>query len=237
MGATTCRAVAADPDLVLVAEIDPAFGKKGGQRQGKAPDGQTRIFLGLEEALAAGGIDVVVDFSVPSAVKANILACVERRVPVVVGTTGLAADDLEAIGKKAAGTCPVLVAPNFALGAVLMMRFAEEAARHLGACEIVELHHEAKVDAPSGTARLTGRRIEKGWQHRGLKKSVPIHSVRLPGLVAHQEVVFGGLDETLTIRHDSLSRESFMPGVVLAAKRVGKLQGLVVGLENVMESE
>ena len=238
MGATTCGAVAADRELALVAEIDPAFDEKAVQQeQGKTAEDGARRFLGLEEALAAGGIDVVVDFSVPSTVKGNILLCIKYGIRAVVGTTGLGADDLDEIGKKAAGVSPVLVAPNFALGAVLMMRFAEEAARHLRACEIVELHHEKKVDAPSGTARLTGERIEKSWTERGVDRPVPIHSVRLPGLVAHQEVVFGGLDETLTIRHDTLSRESFKPGVVLAAKRVGELQGLVVGLENVLDSE
>jgi 4-hydroxy-tetrahydrodipicolinate reductase len=113
-------------------------------------------------------------------------------------------------------------------------RFARQAARYFGACEIVELHHEKKLDAPSGTSRLTRLRIEETWGETGLKKEVPIHSVRLPGLVAHQEVLFGGLGETLTIRHDSLSRESFMPGVLLAVKRVRSLQGLVVGLENIL---
>ena len=116
----------------------------------------------------------------------------------------------------------------------MMMQFARQAAEHFDACEIVELHHEKKVDAPSGTARLTSERIEEAWRYRGLNEDVPIHSVRLPGLMAHQEVIFGGLGETLTLRHDSLSRESFMPGVMLAVKRVQALQGLVVGLENII---
>jgi 4-hydroxy-tetrahydrodipicolinate reductase len=168
-------------------------------------------------------------------VRQNVLTCIERHVPVVVGTTGLGTADLAEIEQAAdKGSTPVLVAPNFAMGAVLMMEFAKEAARHLRACEIVELHHDRKLDAPSGTSKLTRMRIEQVWSENGLQREVPIHSVRLPGLVAHQEVIFGGLGETLTIRHDSLSRESFMPGVLLAVKRVRSLQGLVVGLENIL---
>jgi 4-hydroxy-tetrahydrodipicolinate reductase len=176
-----------------------------------------------------------VDFSTPDAVKRNVVLCLEQGVPVVVGTTGLSPGDLAELDRltNEAGV-PVLVAPNFAMGAVLMMQFAETAAKHLRACEIVELHHDAKLDAPSGTSRLTRLRIEDAWREDGLEKEVPIHSVRLPGLVAHQEVIFGGAGETLTIRHDSLDRESFMPGVVLAVKRIRGLQGLVVGLENIL---
>ena len=178
---------------------------------------------------------MVVDFTIPASVRANILTCLEQRVAVVVGTTGLSAADLAEIDKATERQAtPVLVAPNFAMGAVLMMEFAKQAARHFRACEIVELHHDKKLDAPSGTSRLTRLRVEETWTRWGVEKEVPIHSVRLPGLVAHQEVLFGGLGETLTIRHDSLSRESFMPGVVSAVKRVRSLQGLVVGLENIL---
>ena len=178
---------------------------------------------------------MVVDFTTPSAVLANVTTCVRERVPVVVGTTGLGAADLAEIAREVeASNTPVLVAPNFAMGAVLMMQFARLAARHLRACEIVELHHDGKLDAPSGTSRLTRLQVEESWHEIGVQREVPIHSVRLPGLVAHQEVIFGGLGETLTIRHDSLSRESFMPGVVLAVKRIRGLQGLVVGLENIL---
>ena len=133
------------------------------------------------------------DFSTPAVVKANVLSCIERRVAVVVGTTGLSAGDLAELDREASrADVSVLVAPNFAMGAVLMMQFAEQAAKYLRACEIVELHHEAKLDAPSGTSRLTRLRIEEAWRESGLEKDVPIHSVRLPGLVAHQEVIFGG---------------------------------------------
>jgi 4-hydroxy-tetrahydrodipicolinate reductase len=230
MGKTTCDAVAADPDLELVAAIDTGLASTGASVIGAGGD-----FAGLESALEDVDIDVVVDFTVPAAVRQNVLTCIERHVPVVVGTTGLGTADLAEIEQAAdKGSTPVLVAPNFAMGAVLMMEFAKEAARHLHACEIVELHHDRKLDAPSGTSKLTRMRIERVWSENGLQREVPIHSVRLPGLVAHQEVIFGGMGETLTIRHDSLSRESFMPGVLLAVKRVRSLQGLVVGLENIL---
>lgn len=236
MGSATCTAVTGDAELLLAAVVDPVFGGASAAASAQTGEGKrVPTFVDLEKALGEAQIDVVVDFSTPMAVKANVLLCVAKRVPVVVGTTGLTPGDLAEIDRGAAHSdTPVLVAPNFAMGAVLMMRFAEQAAAYLDSCEIVELHHEAKLDAPSGTSKLTRLRIADVWRGRDLEREVPIHSVRLPGLVAHQEVIFGGTGETLTIRHDSLSRESFMPGVVLAAKRVGKLQGLVVGLENIL---
>jgi 4-hydroxy-tetrahydrodipicolinate reductase len=236
MGSVTCRAVAADAELRLAAAIDPAFGLDDFTRPAAAEsEPEPRRFVSVDEALAGGGLDVVVDFSVPTVVKQNVLACVRGRVAVVVGTTGLSAADLSEIEREVGlNSVPVLVAPNFAMGAVLMMQFARQAAEQFGACEIVELHHEDKLDAPSGTSRLTRLGIDEAWRSRGLEREVPIHSVRLPGLVAHQEVIFGGPGETLTIRHDSLSRDSFMPGVLLAVKHVRALQGLVVGLENIL---
>jgi 4-hydroxy-tetrahydrodipicolinate reductase len=236
MGSTTCKAVAADCELRLVAAIDPVFADgRAGSEVAVGVDYPVRAHESLGAALAGEQIDVVVDFSTPSVVKGNVLLCIKNGVPMVVGTTGLSAGDLAELDREAAaGGASVLVAPNFAMGAVLMMQFAESAAKYLGACEIIELHHEAKVDAPSGTSRLTRLHIEDAWRERGLENEVPIHSVRLPGLVAHQEVIFGGTGETLTIRHDSLDRQSFMPGVVLAVKRVRALQGLVVGLENIL---
>jgi 4-hydroxy-tetrahydrodipicolinate reductase len=167
------------------------------------------------------GCDAAVDFTRPDAVAANVLACLAAGVPVVVGTSGWdpgAVDD----AARSAGL-PVLYAPNFALGAVLMMRFAAEAARHFPAAEIVELHHEAKLDAPSGTAKATAA---------AMGTDPPIHSVRLPGLVAHQEVLFGGQGQTLTIRHDTTSREAYVPGVLLALERLRALPpGVTVGLD------
>ena len=167
------------------------------------------------------GCDVAVDFTRPDAVLANASACLRVGVPVVIGTTGFEAGELDSVA-RAAGV-PCFHAPNFALGAVLMMRFAEEAAKAFPDAEIIELHSRTKRDAPSGTAKATAARM--GTAPR-------IHSVRLPGLVAHQEVIFGGPGETLTIRHDTTSREAFVPGVLRAIERVGELPpGLTVGLD------
>ena len=177
------------------------------------------------------GFDAAVDFTAPSAVLGNATAALAAGVPCVIGTTGLSDDDLAELDSTArARTIPCFVAPNFALGAVLMMRFAAEAARHFPKAEIIELHHDRKLDAPSGTAARTA-----GLMEPAMDGEVPIHSVRLPGLVAHQEVIFGGLGETLTIRHDSLSRESFMPGVLLAVRRVREIdESPLVGLEHLL---
>ena len=170
------------------------------------------------------GHDVAIDFTRPDAVRANVERCLEASVPCIVGTTGLGPADLaafDAAARRRRVAC--FVAPNFALGAVLMMRFAAEAARYMPRAEIVELHDESKVDAPSGTARATAQ---------ALPGDVPIHSVRLPGLVAHQEVLFGGQGQLLTIRHDAYSREAFVPGVMLALEKIQALpQGVTVGLE------
>ena len=166
------------------------------------------------------GCDVAVDFTQPDAVLANATACLAAEVPLVVGTTGFDADALDRAAREAG--IPCFYAPNFAVGAVLMMRFAEEAVRSFPRAEIVELHADTKVDAPSGTARATSERMG----------GVPIHSVRLPGLVAHQEVILGGPGETLTIRHDTTSRDAFVPGVLRAVEAVRTLPpGLTVGLD------
>ncbi|HEY6069018.1 MAG TPA: dihydrodipicolinate reductase C-terminal domain-containing protein [Gaiellaceae bacterium] len=165
--------------------------------------------------------EVMVDFTVPEAVEANVAAAVERGVPCVIGTTGFDQDRVDRLARSAGVAC--FHAPNFAIGAVLMMRFAKEAAGHMPRAEIVELHNEAKKDAPSGTAKATAALI--GGEPA-------IHSVRLPGLVAHQEVLFGGKGQLLTLRHDTFSREAFVPGVLLALEKIGGLpQGLIVGLE------
>ncbi len=167
------------------------------------------------------GCDVAVDFTGPEAVAGNVEACLAARVPVVIGTTGFDLDAVDALSRDAGVPC--FHAPNFAQGAVLMMRFAEEAARVFPRSEIVELHAETKRDAPSGTAKATAARMGT---------DPAIHSIRLPGLVAHQDVIFGGMGETLTIRHDTTSREAFVPGVLLAVKRVQELApGLTVGLD------
>ncbi len=171
----------------------------------------------LEEA------DAMVDFTAPEAVVDHVRRALEAGVPCVVGTTGW--DPSAVDGSAREQGLPVLYAPNFAIGAVLMMRLAEQAARHLPRAEIVELHAEAKKDAPSGTAKATSERLG----------GAPIHSVRLPGLVAHQEVIFGGPGQTLTIRHDTTSREAFAPGVLLALERLATLPpGVTVGLDRLL---
>jgi 4-hydroxy-tetrahydrodipicolinate reductase len=223
MGSATCAAVEQDGELDLVATVGS----------------QDRL-----EAVLDAGADVAVEFTTPDSVKRNAAWLLERGVHTVVGTTGLSEADLDDLGART-GPANLFVAPNFAIGAVLMMRFAGEAARHFQHAEIVELHHDRKVDAPSGTAIRTARMISEarrgatlqlpgpqGHAARGERvDDIPVHSVRLPGLVAHQEVLFGGQGQTLTIRHDSIDRSSFMPGVVLAVKRVASLPGLTVGLE------
>jgi 4-hydroxy-tetrahydrodipicolinate reductase len=203
MGTAVCDAVDAAPDMKLAGRADPA--------------------LGVELATILGACEVMIDFTQPDAVLANIRKCLAAGVHAVVGTTGF---DVAALDGLAGAN--VFVAPNFAIGAVLMMRFAQEAARHMSAAEIIELHHDGKLDAPSGTALRTAELMA---QASG-RPAPPIHSVRLPGLVAHHEVILGDVGQTLTIRHDSLERTSFMPGVLLAVRRVGSLtRSPVVGLE------
>ncbi len=191
------------------------------------------LFDEAGSALAATRPEVVVDLSVYPASLEIARAAVGSGVAAVIGSTGWTEEDETSFAAlcEARGV-PVALVPNFALGAVLAMKFAEEAARYFPTVEIVELHHDGKRDAPSGTARLTARRIERARRGGG---AVPVHSVRLRGLVAHQEVLFGGEGELLTIRHDSLSRESFMAGILLAVRRIRTHEGLVVGLEALLE--
>jgi 4-hydroxy-tetrahydrodipicolinate reductase len=211
MGQAVVAAVGAEPDMEVVARADPALA------------GEPGCHATLEEALAAAPADVLVDFTQPAVVFGNVRTALAAGVHAVVGTTGLTDDQVEELRAAAeSGPANLLIAPNFAIGAILMMRFAAEAARHMPKAEIIELHHDRKLDAPSGTAARTARLMGG---------DVPIHSVRLPGLVAHQEVILGGLGETLTIRHDSLARESFMPGVVRAVREIGGRPGLTLGLE------
>jgi 4-hydroxy-tetrahydrodipicolinate reductase len=183
--------------------------------------------IGRGEETELDGIEVAVDFTQPVAAAANARSALEHGVPIVIGTSGVPVEELEALEALATERSLVLlVVPNFAIGAVLMMRFAEAAAEYLPQAEIVELHHETKRDAPSGTARATAER---------LPGEPAIHSVRLPGLVAHQEVLFGGEGQLLTIRHDTLSREAFVPGVLLALERLHTLPpGLTIGLDRLL---
>ncbi len=204
MGQAVVAAVEGADDMRLTGKADPALGTT------------------LADVLADA--DVVVDFTQPDTALANALQCVAAGVHVVIGTTGFDIEPLRAIGPRPPAN--VFVAPNFAISAVLMMRFAAEASRHMAKAEIIELHHDKKVDAPSGTAARTAALMEG---------DVPIHSVRLPGLVAHQEVILGDVAQSLTIRQDSYARESFMPGVLLAVRRVGELASSpVIGLEHLL---
>ena len=206
MGETVCAAVEGAEDMALVGRADP------------------RLETKLADVL--GDADVVVDFSEPNVAFENARTCLEAGVHCVMGTTGADFSALEGVG-----SANLFVAPNFAIGAVLMMEASKLVAEHMPECEIVELHHDNKLDAPSGTAKRTAELIREA----GGNVHEPIHSVRLPGLVAHQEVIFGGEGQTLTIRHDSIARESFMPGVLLAVRRVGSLdRSPVVGLENLL---
>jgi 4-hydroxy-tetrahydrodipicolinate reductase len=184
--------------------------------------------VGRGEAPHFAGQDAVIDFTLPDAVRANVEGALDAAVPCIVGTTGLGPEDLQAFDRLAQEQgVACFVAPNFALGAVLMMRFAAEAIRYLPNAEIVELHDERKVDAPSGTSKASAE---------AMGGNVPIHSIRLPGLVAHQEVLFGGPGQLLTIRHDTLSREAFAPGVLLALERLSDLPpGLTVGLDALLD--
>jgi 4-hydroxy-tetrahydrodipicolinate reductase len=186
-----------------------------------AEEGHEVVGIDLGDPVALDGCDAAVDFTQPAAVEGDVAACVQAGVPCVVGTTGFDRDAVDRLAQEHG--VAVFHAPNFAIGAVLMMRFAAEAARHLPKAEIVELHHDTKLDAPSGTAKATAEAMDG---------DVQIHSVRLPGLVAHQEVILGGRGQTLTIRHDTTSRDAFVPGVLLALGRVRELPpGLTLGLD------
>jgi 4-hydroxy-tetrahydrodipicolinate reductase len=183
-------------------------------------------------AFIGSGLDVVVDCTVYPVTLDVATASLDAGVPVVIGATGWSDDELQVLAERSNERgVPAMYVPNFSFGAVLMMRFAAQAARVFPRAEIIELHHDGKRDAPSGTAKLTARRIEAAGAPRP-----EIHSVRLPGLVAHQEVLFGGAGETMTIRHDSLSRESFGPGIVAAVRAVGAQRGLTIGLDHIVEA-
>ena len=229
MGSEVCRAVTAAPDTELVGRYDVG-----------------------DDLGDLAGADVVVEFSVPDSAASNVAHCIDRGVHVVVGTTGWTQDTLAAVSSKLTSRpdVGVLIAPNFAIGAILMMSFAQQAAKFYESVEVVELHHPDKVDAPSGTAARTASLIARARQDAGLADvpdatisdpqgargacvdGIHVHAVRLRGLVAHQEVLFGATGELLTIRHDSFDRVSFMPGVLEGVRRVGDHPGLTVGLES-----
>jgi 4-hydroxy-tetrahydrodipicolinate reductase len=233
MGSEVVKAVTESKDCELVASLD----------QGDSL-----------EALVTAGVQVVVDFTTPDVVMGNLEFLIKNNIHAVVGTTGFSDDRLAQLNTWLAANpkAGVLISPNFAIGAVLMMEFAEKAAKFFESAEIIELHHPNKVDAPSGTAARTASLISDARKKANLPAmpdatstsldgarganvgDVPVHSVRLRGLIAHQEVLFGGLGETLTIRHDSLDRAGFMPGVLLSVRQVSSHPGLTVGLEKFM---
>jgi 4-hydroxy-tetrahydrodipicolinate reductase len=231
MGATVCEAITASSDCELVAALDLNDDLSG---------------------LVTSGAEVVVDFTTPNSVEANLKFLAANDIHAVVGTTGFDADKLAAVEKQfAASKANVVIAPNFGLAAVLMMQFAAKAAPHFESVEIIELHHPRKADAPSGTARRTAEMIADAragmaampdattdlipGARGAIVSGVPVHSIRAQGLVAHQEVLFGGPGESLTIRHDSYDRESFMPGVMLAVRKVPQTPGLTYGLEHLLD--
>lgn len=253
MGQLVCRAVAEHPDLVLVAAINPS---RPGVNMGEVvghPKVDVEVSPQLETLLQAE-TEVVVDFTQPDAVMENIRFCVDHAIHMVVGTTGIGPDELDEIQgwiDQEGGDAHVIIVPNFSLGAVIAQRFAEAAARFFPAAEIVELHQDQKADAPSGTAAATASRIaaarEEKWTGPSTEKvpgvrggeieGIRVHSVRLPGLVAHQEVIFGALGQTLSIRHDAYDRTCYLPGVVLAIKEIPTRPGLTVGLEPLLGLE
>ena len=249
MGSTVCRAVAEDPELELVAAIDPHH-RGIDLRQIVGPGGAGIQISGDAEVLTHAGAEVAVDFTQASAARGNLKWCAANKVHAVVGTTGLTPADLDEIRASFVDGVNCVVAPNFAIGAVLMMRFAEMAAPWFETAEVIELHHDGKVDAPSGTAMLTAQRMASAsgdWTADATTEEmvagarggdgpagIRIHSVRLRGLVAHQEVLLGTTGQSLTIRHDSYERSSFMPGVILAVKAVPGCPGLTIGLDSLL---
>ncbi|MDE0116204.1 MAG: 4-hydroxy-tetrahydrodipicolinate reductase [bacterium] len=243
MGATVCEAVAADPDMALVAAVDP-------HQVGVAAGGAAAV--ADRQAAADARADVVVDFTIAEAARDNLVWLAEQRIHAVVGTTGFTDDDLarfDAVFTSADRAC--IVAPNFAISAVLMMRFAELAAPYFDTAEVIELHHDAKIDAPSGTARLTVEKMAAAsdtWAPdptvhemlsgvRGAEGTagIRVHAVRMRGMVAHHEVILGAEGQTLTIRQDSTDRSSFMPGVLAAVKAASDRSGLIVGLDSLLD--
>jgi 4-hydroxy-tetrahydrodipicolinate reductase len=238
MGIAACNAVAADPDLELVAVVDP--GSPGSTTHGLTIAKELR-------ALADAHVDVAIDFTVAEASRVNLPWLAMHSIHAVVGTTGFTQSDFDTF-KQSFTNSNCMIAANFAIGAVLMMRFAEMASPFFDTAEIIEIHHDGKADSPSGTAVTTAQRMaaaSSNWakdptKHevipgaRGAKgpANIPIHAVRMRGTVANQEVILGAQSQTLTIRHDTIDRESFMPGVVLACKKIAEHKGLTLGLDS-----
>jgi 4-hydroxy-tetrahydrodipicolinate reductase len=239
MGQEVKKAVEKEDDLVLVGMADVKLNS--------ADNDENDVITGndLDFVLKKSNADVLVDFTQPDSVMQNIEIALRNEVAVVVGTTGLTENNLNKINmlseEKNVG---VLIAPNFAIGAVLMMHYSSKISKYMSNVEIIELHHNKKLDAPSGTAIKTAQMLNSGQSsiyntdnsaYGSIYNGVKIHSVRLPGFIAHQEVIFGSQGQSLTIRHDTTSREAFMPGVIMAVREVGKFVGLIYGLENLLD--
>lgn len=249
MGSCSAEAIVKSDDIELCGGVDPFA-----EENTCTLSGQTvKVYTDLSDAIDECRPDIMLDFTNPSVVEGNIRTALSKGVSCVVGTTGLSEEQLSEIYATATGKAKLFVAPNFTTGAVLMMQFAKMAARFFPDAEVIELHHDHKKDAPSGTAIRTARMIAAAKEipsnapgketelagmegARGaLVDGIPVHSVRTDGYVAHQEVIFGSAGQTLTIRHDSIDRASYMPGVLLALRKVQDIDGLVIGLENLME--
>jgi 4-hydroxy-tetrahydrodipicolinate reductase len=249
MGAEVCRTVLGDPELELVAAVDPLHSGID-LRQSIGSDASGLQVSGTADALRVAGAQVAVDFTHAEASRENLLWCAEQGIHAVVGTTGFSEGDL-ADFRAAFTSSNCVIAPNFAIGAVLMMRFAELAAPFFETAEVIEFHHDQKIDAPSGTAVSTVQRMAKAkatWAADPTKKviypgarggegpaGIHVHAVRMRGMVASQEVILGTTGQTLVIRHDTTDRTSFMPGVVLAVKRIASVPGLTVGLDGLLD--
>lgn len=250
MGSTACRAIVDAEDLTLVAAIDPHHAGIDLHQLGISDTGLQ--IAAKSEALAAAGVEVAVDFTSVDAARENLRFAAEQGIHIVVGTTGFTSLDFEELGALFTGArSNAIIVPNFSIGAVLMMRFSEMAAPYFETAEIVELHHDLKRDAPSGTAMRTAEKMAEASSNWGTDPTettilegarggegpggIRIHSVRLQGLVAHQEVLLGGPGQSLKIRHDSYDRASFMPGVLLAVREVGRRPGLTVGIEPLLD--
>lgn len=254
MGKTICKMVIEEDDYKLVAAVDVQnINKDIFNLLGINSSRKVMIKQDLKDVIENVDVDLVIDFTNPEVVMKNIETVVAKKVKMIVGTTGFDQSDLKKVNSWSEKyEVPIMIAPNFALGAVLMMEFSKKAAKFFKKSEIIELHHDKKLDAPSGTAIKTAEMITENRQKNTEKsdedfieklkgargadyKGVHIHSVRLQGLVAHQEVIFGGEGQTLKIRHDSINRESFMPGIKLAIDKIDNLEGLIYGLEQIMD--
>lgn len=235
MGQTVCRYLLSHDDYTLAAGIDVnRIGDDLGEVIGFGATG-IKVASNLQQVLAEAEVDIAIEFSRPDTVVANTAICLQNNIPVLIGTTGISGEDCSKLENLAVKMkTSVMIVPNFAIGAILMMEFARKAAKYMQSAEIIEMHHPQKLDRPSGTALKTRAGMLEATNAGDSTEAdelIPIHSVRLPGLVAHQSVILGDIGQTLTIRHDSLNRDSFMPGIGLALEQLQGFTGLKIGLD------